>query len=246
MKSNNYFLVAKGGLGGVADAWIKIEGEVEIEVSTDGHQMPLRIKADNALSFAGFGQLKKDLTGNPYEFIEARQQGSIDGHYIEAVPVSKIWVADKKMTEKDDSKIKIDLSTHSITFKQSNVDSDTFAKSDYVIKNTNGNVLVKVEQIDGAKSLQLGGQYGNNHPQPNCAVYLDIQDLIFEMTNTGDVGIEMLVHSPNKSEGEEKFLHRQWLVPGQTGTYHMSKDVFKDLPPWHRAKKVNNNDYVAD
>jgi hypothetical protein len=69
IESDNYYLVAKGGLGGKADTWIKIEGKITISVDNG---MPLHVKADNPLSFVGFGG-SIELTGNPCEYIDCEE-----------------------------------------------------------------------------------------------------------------------------------------------------------------------------
>lgn len=66
IESNNYYLVAKGGLGGIADTWIKINGNVLITVK-DG--MPLHIEANNDLEFEGFGD-RVSLSKDPFKYLE--------------------------------------------------------------------------------------------------------------------------------------------------------------------------------
>lgn len=73
IKSNNYYLVAKGGLGGKADTWIKIDGDVLITVE-DG--MPLHIEANNKLEFEGFGD-SVELTKDPFKYIDVKQEDVI-------------------------------------------------------------------------------------------------------------------------------------------------------------------------
>ena len=68
IQSDNYYLVAKGGLEGKADTWIKIKGSITI---TAENSMPLHIKADNDLEFEGFGNMIS-LTQNPCEYIDCQ------------------------------------------------------------------------------------------------------------------------------------------------------------------------------
>jgi hypothetical protein len=223
----------------------------------------LRLIADNEVRLVGFA-VAPDITNNPYiggfeneqpkpeQPIEpSRPGGMFPLHILPCIDQkSDIFLLDESLTQKGPDTVEFQILTHSLTYNKGYADQSLLAKCSYTITGEDGKIYVSVIQKEGAKSLQLGGDCGNNHPRfednvpglgkYDCKVYLPKQDYWVDMNNTGLCPITPWVHHPHTHDGENRDIYKGNLERGNKDSIFISKNEFNG-EDYRNAVKINAN-----
>lgn len=256
----NAYLVFRPAIGDKVDAYYKIP-DLKIFVNSSG--VGERIEINSRLELSGFAWTQS-ISNNVYDFISPTEQDKKPetkpkpdkdynvGRTQLKIPgyddISDIYLADESLKQRDDSKLNIQLATHSISQGQ-NIGNKR-SRVNYKIVDQYGKVWVEVIQKDVTVEGYLGGKFGNNHPDKtylrdlieDCNVYLPL-GLIYtiEMRNEGELMADFWVMHPWSQDGQERRLHREDIPPNQERYYTIDTNGLAGMKSFERTIKINNN-----
>lgn len=225
----------------------------------------LDLQANNEVRLLGFAVMP-EITHNPYiggfeppvepvppvETIPPPNEG---WYILQTVPCannySYVLVRDEKYCVRDETKVQFQLMLFSLTYIETLANLGHLSRVNYTIRGEDGLEYVKVRQDVGAKSLQLGGTCGNNHPRHedhvpglgkyDCQVYLPNQTYYVDYFDIRDAYILAWINQPHQEPGEPpRDIIKEHIQIGEIRTYELSKKLFKG--EFHRnAVKINGN-----
>jgi hypothetical protein len=266
--ATNAFLVFQRGDG--IDTYYKINSvKVFIDEATIGRV----IEANSGIDLVGFAQTQR-LSPNIFDFVPPTTgDNPVPIEPPEAAPepqtepelpptpegtvrlningyegVSDIFLADDSLKIKDDSRLNIQLATHSISLGEDI--GDRRSNVDYEITDLSGKLWVKVVQKETTREGRLGGLYGNNHPDKqylsglneDCNIYLPMnRNYKIRAISKGNMAVDFWVHHPWSDNGQERRLHRSDLGISGESTYTLHSSDLRDMSSFQRVVKININ-----
>lgn len=249
--ASNAFLVFQRGDG--IDTYYKINNvTVFIDEATIGRV----IEANSGIELVGFARTQQ-ISPNIFDFVPPPQPApdptpapenmvrlNINGYE----GVSDIFLANEELKVKDDTRLNIQLATHSISLGEGV--GERRSKVDYQIIDAAGNIWAWVVQKETTLEGRLGGRYGNNHPDKqylgnlneDCNIYLPMnRNYTVKAFCRGNMEVDFWVHHPWSDDGQERRLFRSDLGIGAEGAYTIHIGDLREMPAYKRAVKININ-----
>jgi len=257
----NAYLVFKQSLSDKADTYYRIPN---LKIYVNNEDVGERIEINSRLELSGFAWTQV-ISNNVYDFISLPEQDKNPdtkpkpdkdynvGRTQLKIPgyddISDIYLADESLKQRDDSKLNIQIATHSISLGQGI--GNKRSKVNYKITDQYGKVWVEVIQNETSIEEYLGGKFGNNHPDiayianlsPDCNIFLPMGGLKYtiEMQNEGDLNVEFSVIHPHSPDGQDRTLHKEYLQYNQVGYYTIDTNTLTGMKSFERAIKINCN-----
>ena len=258
INSNNYYLVAKGGLNGKADTWIKIDGSIKI---TSENGMPLHIEANNDLIFEGFGDMV-NLTKDPFKYIDNIQPtptiikedniiNDIDFNQYIKIPIYvneyqdyyfniyKSFIKNKPIGQPE---VRLEFPSNSISYHDAAKEGIRMYSTVSVYQIINNQEILILQSKDRIGAIEGEKPDGNNH---GCYFLLPIGYFKVVISNDGNTGgnvnwikSECFRQDSLSASAYYEFGNPEYITPGQSSTFYFNTFGVNDKPSG--LIKINN------